>query len=96
MICNKCNGQKYYESSDGKFKQRCPKCLGNGELDWVESVLGAKESDLEKEFEKRRKIQEEKWEQEIVKIQSKLKEYAEQHPEEKENIEKLIKNIRIY
>ncbi len=35
MICSKCDGQGYDEALI-----KCPKCLGDGKLDWVENVVG--------------------------------------------------------
>ena len=37
--CAKCNGKGYLLSRK-KVLRRCPKCLGRGELDWVENVVG--------------------------------------------------------
>ena len=38
--CSKCNG-KGYLLTQKRVLYRCPKCLGRGELDWVENVVGA-------------------------------------------------------
>jgi hypothetical protein len=37
--CSKCNGKGYLVNRK-KVLRRCPKCLGRGELDWVENVVG--------------------------------------------------------
>jgi RecJ-like exonuclease len=37
--CKKCNGKGYLVNRK-KVLRRCPKCLGCGELDWVENVVG--------------------------------------------------------
>lgn len=47
MVCPECNGMGYIDKipSDNfhVFKERCPKCLGAGKLDWIENVVGKKE-----------------------------------------------------
>ena len=47
VICNKCNGSgddsRYEEFLDkDKYYYKCPKCQGEGKLDWIENVVGKK------------------------------------------------------
>jgi hypothetical protein len=44
VICNKCEGggswpQLFLEEEDARF-YRCPKCYGEGKLDWIYAVTG--------------------------------------------------------
>jgi len=43
MKCDKCNGKGLIPSKEVYlFKELCPKCKGNKELDWLEIIFGAK------------------------------------------------------
>jgi len=37
--CSKCKGKGYLVNRK-RVLRRCPKCLGRGELDWVENIVG--------------------------------------------------------
>lgn len=40
FVCTKCKGDKWIIENE-KLKL-CPKCLGDGEVDWVSNVTGVK------------------------------------------------------
>jgi len=40
IICNKCNGKGLISINLLSGKMLCPKCKGNKELDWLESIFG--------------------------------------------------------
>jgi len=47
IMCDKCNGTGHIENRKGQigsnrqsFQRYCPKCLGNGKVDWIENVVG--------------------------------------------------------
>jgi len=50
VICGKCNGRRRIATDKPKwwvirFKEvedLCPKCFGDGKLDWIENVIGKK------------------------------------------------------
>jgi hypothetical protein len=43
VICDNCKGQKYFRKfSILEEYEPCPKCLGSGELDWLEKLFGKK------------------------------------------------------
>ena len=50
VICNKCNGKRKIETDKPKWWQLrlteveslCPKCFGDGKLDWIENAVGKK------------------------------------------------------
>ena len=50
VICNKCNGKRLIKTDKPKWWQRrlseieslCPKCWGDGKLDWIENAVGKK------------------------------------------------------
>jgi len=47
MICPKCHGRKFVgvfrHHEYGTIKKLCSKCLGHGEVDWVQAIFGVKE-----------------------------------------------------
>ena len=65
VICDKCEGcgsivkvkttMIDYEHIDYEMMKTCPKCKGEGKLDWVENVVGKGLNEREKEFERLRK-----------------------------------------
>ncbi len=50
VICNKCNGKRRIRTDKPKWWQLrlteieslCPKCWGDGKLDWIENAVGKK------------------------------------------------------
>jgi len=43
VTCDYCRGKKYFRIySDLEEYKPCPKCLGSGELDWLERLFGKK------------------------------------------------------
>jgi hypothetical protein len=43
VTCDHCYGRKYYRIySSLEEYEPCPKCLGSGELDWLERLFGKK------------------------------------------------------
>lgn len=43
MICSKCNGIGFINKPQRPGQVcRCPKCQGNGKLDWIENIVGKK------------------------------------------------------
>jgi len=50
VICNKCNGKRRIRTDKPKWWQLrlseveslCPKCFGDGKLDWIENAVGKK------------------------------------------------------
>jgi DnaJ-class molecular chaperone len=55
MICDRCEGdgiifdrrKKFYEQWESWYETHtsvCPKCHGDGKLDWIENIVGKKES----------------------------------------------------
>lgn len=50
VICNKCNGKRQIKTDKPKWWQLrlaeieslCPKCFGDGKLDWIENAVGKK------------------------------------------------------
>ena len=50
LICPECKGSGTKDNEvDKKFYNLCPRCWGDGKLDWVESICG---SNNKKRFEK--------------------------------------------
>ena len=41
MICSKCNGTGF-DISEYVHGVTCSKCLGKGQLDWIENIVGVK------------------------------------------------------
>ncbi len=43
-VCYYCGGHGFFRSSDlvCGFDQNCPKCVGSGKLDWIETIVGKK------------------------------------------------------
>ena len=59
MICDKCLGEgiifdrkkKFFEQWESWYEKHtstCPKCYGEGKLDWIENIVGKKELSLKK------------------------------------------------
>jgi len=50
VICNKCSGKRRIETDKPKWwrlrlseiESLCPKCWGDGKLDWIENAVGKK------------------------------------------------------
>jgi len=50
VVCNKCNGKRRIRTDKPKWWQLrlteieslCPKCFGDGKLDWIENAVGKK------------------------------------------------------
>jgi len=45
-LCEPCNGWGRVMNEDGELRTiyvQCPRCLGDGKLDWVENVVGKSE-----------------------------------------------------
>lgn len=49
MICPKCKGSgnraKWDQIPDYRYTLKCEKCNGDGELDWIEMIVGKKKLD---------------------------------------------------
>jgi len=45
-LCEPCNGWGRVMNEDGELRTiyvQCPRCLGEGKLDWVENIVGKRE-----------------------------------------------------
>jgi hypothetical protein len=46
FLCKKCKGKKRFKSGQ-LFYYDCPECLGKGYLDWIENIIGSRNSFIE-------------------------------------------------
>ena len=40
IVCDKCSGEGTIPVEGTRFCTNCPKCLGDGKIDWIENIVG--------------------------------------------------------